>query len=290
LVTSMLRLVALVGVVARASAQAGVWLDPFWFENDTVTTGLRFMAGGAGHYRGDLTLLGTNDGAHWFTLYGRSELGRILVDFQPVGGETRTATWVADGTLHWSDGNLWSSYAPYPTPGALKDYGYAYPVGFFKDPHHFKEQSHSFVGVRIISEWPAKVWTIIGSDDGNPFHFWNVTGNSIDTGDRLSEIHFDFSPKGGPADLVGKWDPVARTITWPDGNVWSPLSDSVWSPTSSAAVAAAATVTEPGGTSQVPTPVLVAAVLSVVAAAFAAGRRKPPSAMPAATATPPQLM
>ena len=30
-------------------------------------------------------------------------------------------------------------------------------------------------------------------------------------------LHFDFSPKGGPADLVGKWSKTGLVIAWPDG-------------------------------------------------------------------------
>ena len=36
----------------------------------------------------------------------------------------------------------------------------------------------------------------------------------------MSDIYLDFRPKGGP-ELTGKWKGGARTITWPDGNVWS---------------------------------------------------------------------
>jgi hypothetical protein len=39
---------------------------------------------------------------------------------------------------------------------------------------------------------------------------------------RVASRRAQFSPKGGPADLVGVWAAApARTITWPDGNAWS---------------------------------------------------------------------
>ena len=38
----------------------------------------------------------------------------------------------------------------------------------------------------------------------------------------MTSIHFDFSKKGGPRDVTGVWESApARTIRWPDGNVWS---------------------------------------------------------------------
>ena len=41
----------------------------------------------------------------------------------------------------------------------------------------------------------------------------------------MTEIHFDFSPKNGPRDLIGKWSDAASSeaplsIAWPDGNTW----------------------------------------------------------------------
>ena len=45
------------------------------------------------------------------------------------------------------------------------------------------------------------------------------------TGKLMSDIHFDFSPKGGPADLIGIWFAPDRTITWPGGNTWKKVSD-----------------------------------------------------------------
>jgi hypothetical protein len=46
---------------------------------------------------------------------------------------------------------------------------------------------------------------------------WNLIGKV-----KVNNILVDFSPKGGPKDLEGKWEaePVAG-IRWPDGNLWS---------------------------------------------------------------------
>ena len=88
-------------------------------------------------------------------------------------------------------------------------------TGVFFDPHHFKVGT--FRGMRFIAEDPPHVLKMVGSDDGT---FWFLEG--FCTGPKMTSIHFDFSPKGGPKELVGKWAPSpARTITWPDGNVWS---------------------------------------------------------------------
>ena len=46
---------------------------------------------------------------------------------------------------------------------------------------------------------------------------WNLVG-AIE-GDK---ILVDFSPKGGPANLKGNWEPSPTPgIRWPDGNLWA---------------------------------------------------------------------
>jgi len=62
--------------------------------------------------------------------------------------------------------------------------------------------------------------TVTGADGkpackpGEPTKAWKLEG-------KISgeEIFVDFSPKGGPKDLLGKWD--GSGIRWPDGNKWS---------------------------------------------------------------------
>ena len=60
--------------------------------------------------------------------------------------------------------------------------------------------------------------TLLGSDDGT--NFWQLSGKWADKANGDMEI--DFSPKGGPAGLKGKFicDPDCK-ITWQDKNIWS---------------------------------------------------------------------
>eukprot|EP01082_Thalassiosira_pseudonana_P010239 g9131.t1 g9131 contig35:103283-103977(+) len=66
---------------------------------------------------------------------------------------------------------------------------------------------------------------VISGVDGNPGcgvgsvqgAEWKLTGR-VDEKDA-NEIFVDFSSKGGPKDLVGKWD--ENGIRWPDGNKWT---------------------------------------------------------------------
>lgn len=37
-------------------------------------------------------------------------------------------------------------------------------------------------------------------------------------------IVVDFSPKGGPKNLLGRWDPTDSAIQWADGNNWTKRS------------------------------------------------------------------
>ena len=57
---------------------------------------------------------------------------------------------------------------------------------------------------------------ITGADeDGKP---WKVA--AVPQGDKILA---DFSPKGGPADVVGQWLGTGG-IKFPDGNVWAKLN------------------------------------------------------------------
>ena len=46
---------------------------------------------------------------------------------------------------------------------------------------------------------------------------WKLAGKLTDTGD----IFIDFTPKGGPKNLLGKWDKDG--VVFPDGNKWSKI-------------------------------------------------------------------
>ena len=53
--------------------------------------------------------------------------------------------------------------------------------------------------------------------EGNP---WRLVGRIDETkGKDVDEIFVDFGPKGGPKDLMGKWE--KNGIRWPDGNKWT---------------------------------------------------------------------
>ena len=57
----------------------------------------------------------------------------------------------------------------------------------------------------FLAEFPAHTLKMVGNDGGDatPGGWWYLEGSC--SGDGMTEIHFDFSPKGGPADLLGAW-------------------------------------------------------------------------------------
>mmetsp|Transcript_4603 Transcript_4603/g.11434 ORF Transcript_4603/g.11434 Transcript_4603/m.11434 type:complete len:166 (-) Transcript_4603:128-625(-) len=55
-----------------------------------------------------------------------------------------------------------------------------------------------------------------GCEKGEAQKPWALQGTIDDDGGR---ILIDFSPKGGPKDLVGVW--TGKGIAFPDGNLWS---------------------------------------------------------------------
>jgi len=99
----------------------------------------------------------------------------------------------------------------------------AHGSGAWLDTHHTKE-GKDHAGVRYISESPPHVLTMVGSDDGATW--WTLKGWC--DGDGMTNIHFDFSPKGGPKDIAGKWihhEDGTLVICWSDGNCWKSIGD-----------------------------------------------------------------
>eukprot|EP00746_Dinoflagellata_sp_MGD_P163413 gnl/MRDRNA2_/MRDRNA2_91436_c0_seq1.p1 gnl/MRDRNA2_/MRDRNA2_91436_c0~~gnl/MRDRNA2_/MRDRNA2_91436_c0_seq1.p1 ORF type:complete len:242 (+),score=31.42 gnl/MRDRNA2_/MRDRNA2_91436_c0_seq1:71-796(+) len=90
--------------------------------------------------------------------------------------------------------------------------------GFYTDPNHYRPGT--WAGTRMVSDSvgdkSGDAITLIGSDDGT--EFWAVTGEW--TNKKAGKFLVDFSPKGGPADVEGKFSDTG-TLTWPDGNHWT---------------------------------------------------------------------
>jgi len=85
-------------------------------------------------------------------------------------------------------------------------------VGQYNDPNH--------PGcLRKISA-AGKDITIVGSDEIDGTKQWLLKA----TEDYPGTIFVDFSPKGGPPDLLGVYNERAAEIKWPDGNAWKKLS------------------------------------------------------------------
>ena len=98
-----------------------------------------------------------------------------------------------------------------PIPAVAIDF-----TGSYDDPNHPN-------CLRLISIPSDDGLAYVNGTDGNPgcppdgsgLH-WTLTGKI--QGDT---ILVDVSPKGGPRDLKGVWEPgPAPGIRWPDGNVW----------------------------------------------------------------------
>ena len=94
-------------------------------------------------------------------------------------------------------------------------------AGVYTDPNHpgCRRQIRTMAAGRLA---------LVTGEDGDPGcppkdpskdSHWRLLGKIISD----TEILVDFSPKGGPKDLEGKWCPECGDhggISWPDGNVW----------------------------------------------------------------------
>ena len=185
------RVAAFVALVARATAKNGAFRDPKHYQGDDSLAGLRFCSEVSPH---ETKIVGTDEGVTWWAMS-------------------------ANDTFF---GSTWTAVAA-PTPAFAKSDGLDDHAGPFIDRNHFVTAA-SWAGLRVIAEDPPHILQMVGSDDGEPHNFWFLEGKC--TGPEMTAIHFDFSPKGGPADLTGTWAPAPyRSITWPDGNAWAKVPE-----------------------------------------------------------------
>ena len=63
--------------------------------------------------------------------------------------------------------------------------------------------------------------TIIGSDNVDGSKQWVLKAKE----DAPGVMFVDFSPKGGPSDLLGVYNEKADAIKWPDGNSWTKIKN-----------------------------------------------------------------
>jgi len=230
--------------VATATG-AGSWFDPGHYIGPHSFAGTRYIAMVTEvDPQGTLTMVGSDDGAAWWKVSGSYQPGgKVTFDFSPRGGPVGlNGTWAAprrlgsaSAAIVWEDGNSWWRLAEPPTPpapfgaGATDDH-----VGVFRDLGHYV--AGSFSGLRFISEDPPHALTVVGSDDG--FAWWSLQGSC--SGELMTTMTVDFSPKGGPPSLSGRWEAPTDApgrLVWPDGNAWTkvsntPCPDCPWAPES----------------------------------------------------------
>eukprot|EP00607_Mallomonas_marina_P008562 CAMPEP_0182418224 /NCGR_PEP_ID=MMETSP1167-20130531/2712_1 /TAXON_ID=2988 /ORGANISM="Mallomonas Sp, Strain CCMP3275" /LENGTH=161 /DNA_ID=CAMNT_0024592341 /DNA_START=117 /DNA_END=602 /DNA_ORIENTATION=+ len=83
--------------------------------------------------------------------------------------------------------------------------------GLYNDPNH----PGCFRKISV----KGKDVTIIGSDELDGSKQWKIKAKE----DYPGTIFVDFSPKGGPSDLLGAYDEKDGGIRWPDNNLWSKI-------------------------------------------------------------------
>jgi hypothetical protein len=82
-------------------------------------------------------------------------------------------------------------------------------VGKYNDPKH--------PGCLRDVSVNGKTAIIVGSDDIESNRIWRLVAEEKVPG----EMMVDFSPKGGPKDLLGVFSKTDNAIKWPDGNMWT---------------------------------------------------------------------
>lgn len=84
-------------------------------------------------------------------------------------------------------------------------------VGNYNDPNH--------PGCLRKISVKGKDVSIVGSDNLDGSKQWLIKAKE----DYPGTIFVDFSPKGGPSNLLGVYNDADNGIKWPDGNLWSKL-------------------------------------------------------------------
>eukprot|EP00621_Florenciella_sp_RCC1693_P006004 CAMPEP_0182535684 /NCGR_PEP_ID=MMETSP1323-20130603/18510_1 /TAXON_ID=236787 /ORGANISM="Florenciella parvula, Strain RCC1693" /LENGTH=237 /DNA_ID=CAMNT_0024745849 /DNA_START=35 /DNA_END=748 /DNA_ORIENTATION=+ len=192
------------GHASRRSFAAGVFALPFF----GAMAGAADAADGAlageyldpNHPRGFRTVTVSGNKA---TIVGKDEPDRptwklngeidgngVLIDFRPKGGPPNLLGKFDGEGVTFPDGNRW------PKTAAI--------VGEYSDPNHPD-------GFRVVTA--LKDQALIVGADGPKDAQWKLAGKM--SGDN---VLIDFSPKGGPKDLLGKFD--GSGIVFPDGNRW----------------------------------------------------------------------
>eukprot|EP00306_Pavlova_sp_CCMP459_P004770 CAMPEP_0185158680 /NCGR_PEP_ID=MMETSP1139-20130426/2561_1 /TAXON_ID=298111 /ORGANISM="Pavlova sp., Strain CCMP459" /LENGTH=465 /DNA_ID=CAMNT_0027723825 /DNA_START=95 /DNA_END=1492 /DNA_ORIENTATION=- len=170
-----------VGATDLSTAWAGRYSDPNHprgYRDITVTKGVATITG-----------RDEPDGAEW-RLTANVDGDSALIDFSPKGGPKGLLAKLGAGKISFPDGNAWTKMSPW--------------AGRFSDPNHPK-------GYRDITVSNG-VATIVGVDEPGDAP-WKLTAK-VDGDSAL----IDFSPKGGPKDLLAKLG--VDKIVFPDGNAW----------------------------------------------------------------------
>ena len=95
-------------------------------------------------------------------------------------------------------------------------------VGEYADP------KHPGCLRSIVGDAGATTLDVKGTDgtpgctNGEKQRPWSLTGDIVKVPSKQDEILIDFTPKGGPKNLLGKW--TGTGILFPDGNEWKKLN------------------------------------------------------------------
>lgn len=161
----------------KMSVIGAVYSDPFHAIKESWG-GIRVIASSAS---GDVTVVGCDDGEHFWTLLGKfNNAPKLDIDFSPkaprVGLLAATAR---DAYLEFADGNKWGKLL-----GELGTADDASPAinGVYFDPA--LKVAGSFAGLRVISDRLGKTQrdelVVVGTDDGETF--WAVAGGTCVAG------------------------------------------------------------------------------------------------------------
>lgn len=203
----------------RDASLGGFYTDPKYYKPGTFA-GTRMVSDATnGIESARLIIIGSDDGATFWTLFGNVLKADAVINLLPIGGSNNSKAKFTSNKLEFEDGSSWTKLVKQDATTMVRyalftDFG-----GFYVDPNYYVEGT--FAGTCMVSDisgtGAGDAITIVGSYNG--VEFW--TANGIFSDKQAGKLSVDFSCNDQSTTLTGEY--TDGQVVWEDGNIWKRL-------------------------------------------------------------------